>query len=310
MNIPKQFIQTPLFRSRRAAALYGLDVFYKMECYQPSGSFKIRGMDEVMRGLSQQGHKKVIASSGGNAGFSLALVGKAMDMEVCLVVPESTSAYMLNKIRQAGATIEVHGESWAEADAFARSFSEEQQLPYVPPFDHPGLWRGHASMIDECAREMAEPDRIIVAVGGGGLLCGICEGMERQGWSGARIIAAETEGANSFARSLQAGKPVTLDRIDTIASSLGAKTVATKSLEYARQFNIESYVMDDRQAFQACASFADEYHVLVEPACGAALSYIDTHAASIDQGETTLVIVCGGVNMGVDRFNEYKALFA
>ena len=120
---------------------------------------------------------------------------------------------------------------------------------------------------------MQEPDKIVVAVGGGGLLCGILEGMKRNEWFNAQVITAKTEGAASFAKSLKAGKVVELDEIQTIATSLGAKKVAKQSIEYASSFNIKPYIASDKEAFTACEEFFDEYLTLVEPACGAAISY-------------------------------------
>ena len=266
-------------------------------------------MDTFLRKLAHLGHDKVVASSGGNAGYSLAYVGKQMNIAVKLIVPKTTSAYMISKIKLLGAEVEIYGDVWDEAEKYALQQSKEFDLPYVPPFDHPYLWQGHSSIIDECAQEISEPDKIIVAVGGGGLLCGVFEGLQRNNWTKTKIIAAETQGAASFATSLAAGKLIELSEIKTIATSLGAKKVAAKTLEYASKFNVESYVTDDKSAFWACRDFLNKYHALVEPACGAALSYIKNKQHELRVDENILVIVCGGVNMGIDKFLEYSEVF-
>jgi len=200
----------------------------------------------------------------------------------------------------------IHGTNWNEAHEYALKVSKEQDLPNVPPFDHPMLWQGHSSIIDECVAAMEEPDRIVVAVGGGGLLCGVFEGLIRNNWRKTKVITAETEGAASFARSYEAGELIELDQITTIATSLGAKKVAAQALAYASAFEVEPYVTDDRTALQACQSFFDEYHALVEPACGAALSYVQARKDTLVPDENILVIVCGGVNMGMEQFLVYQ----
>ncbi len=303
------YINTPLFTSHYFKKKYDLNVKYKMDCFQPSGSFKIRGMNTILKELSKQGYKKVVASSGGNAGYSLAFVGKQMGIKVQLIVPNTTSAYMIEKIKLLDAVVEVYGANWNEANEYALNISRELNLPYVHPFDDPLLWKGHSTIIDECAMQMPEPDKIIVAVGGGGLLCGIFEGLIRNNWLKTKIITAETAGAASFSKSVEAGKLIELDEINTIATSLGAKKVTSKALEYATQFTIETYVTDDKSAFIACKDFFNEYHTLVEPACGAAISYITNEHTKLSPTENILVIICGGVNMGLEKYLEYSNTF-
>jgi L-serine/L-threonine ammonia-lyase len=306
--IPTKFYTTtPIYKSYVLSQRYDIEVFYKMECYQPSGSFKVRGMSTLMKDLKGKGCKKVIASSGGNAGYSLAYVGKQMNIEVHLIVPKTTSGYMINKIKLLGANVEVFGENWDDTNVYATKISKELNLPYVPPFDHPLLWQGHSTIIDECALEMDEPDKIVVSVGGGGLLCGIFEGLKQNNWNRVKVITAETEGAASFAKSFMANKVIQLNDVNTIATSLAAKKIAHQTLEYAKQFDVEPYIMTDKSAFEGCQVFFDEFHTLVEPACGAALSYVMKN--DLTPKERILVIVCGGVNMGIEKFMEYNETF-
>lgn len=305
----KYYLNTPLFKSHELEKQLNLNVFYKMDCFQPSGSFKIRGMDTLLKDLFRHGHREVIASSGGNAGYSLAYVAKQIGITSRLIVPETTSEYMIAKIRLLGSEIEIHGKNWNEAHAHATQISEANGLPYVPPFDHPLLWEGHSSIIDECASEMEAPDRIVVAVGGGGLLCGVFEGLIRNNWLNTKVISAETEGAASFAASFEAGHLIELEGISTIATSLGARKVTAQTLAYASKFETKPYVTDDQTAFKACEIFFHEYHTLVEPACGAALSYVRTQHHKIDPNERILVIVCGGVNMGMEQFLDYRNIY-
>ncbi len=131
----------------------------------------------------------------------------------------------------------------------------------------------------------------------------------RNKWLNVKVVTAETEGAASFAGSYEAGELIELEAIDTIATSLGARKVASKTLEYAAKFEVEPYVTNDQTAFKACEAFFNEYHTLVEPACGAALSYVRSQQTSFEANERILVIVCGGVNMGIEQFLEYSSMY-
>ncbi|WP_074407617.1 MULTISPECIES: pyridoxal-phosphate dependent enzyme [Aquimarina] len=292
----KLYIETPIYSSHKLKREQQKNIFYKLDCYQPTGSFKIRGMEELCRFHFEKGKKNFIASSGGNAGYSLAYVGKYIGVKVKVVVPKTTSAFMINKIANLGAEVEVYGNVWDEAHRYAQKISEETGAVYVSPFDDPLLWKGHSTIIDECAKQIQQPDKIVVSVGGGGLLCGIFEGMKKNGWENTQVITTETIGAASFYKSWQAKKIIELEEISSIATSLGAKKIAKKSLELASHFNVKPITVSDKEAVDASFNFLDEYNVIVEPACGAALSVPYFHPKLIKDDETVLVIVCGGAN--------------
>jgi L-serine/L-threonine ammonia-lyase len=289
-------IKTPVQKSHHLLKTQNLNVFYKMECDQPSGSFKIRGMEELCRFHIKKGATRFVVSSGGNAGYSLAYVGQLLGVRVKVVVPKTTPEFIINKITNLGAEVEVHGHVWDESDHYAIKHAREAGAVYVSPFDDPLLWKGHSSMIDECAMQIKQPDKIIVAVGGGGLLCGVLEGMKRNGWTSTQILTAETIGAASFYESWKANKVVSLKEISSVASSLGAKTIAEKALSFAKEFDVQPFLVSDEEAVKATHQFFQECNTMVESACGAALALPYFHPELIKENERVLVVVCGGIN--------------
>jgi L-serine/L-threonine ammonia-lyase len=227
-------------------------------------------------------------------------------MEVTIVVPQSTSDRAKELIAREGAKVLVHGAAWDEAHAYATQLAEESGSAYVHPFHDPVVWQGHSTIIDELVDEKVKPGMIIVSVGGGGLLCGLVEGLQRVGWGNIPILAVETEGAASFAGSVRAGELITLDALRSIAVTLGAKTVTPRALELAQQHEIIPWLVTDRQALDACLRFADDHRVLVEPACGAALAAGYGRAEPLAEftlspllREPIVFIVCGGA--GINR---------
>ncbi len=302
MNRKEIYAATPIFQSPKLNARLGMTVHFKMDCHQPTRSFKLRGMTHLVRHHVARGQNRFVCASGGNAGYALAYASARLGAAVHVVVPVTTNARMRALIEGEGATVQTHGESWAEAHTLAQALAAAEGATYVPPFDDPLLWGGHASMIDECAAEIDEPDWVVASVGGGGLLCGIMEGMERNGWKKAAFLAAETHGAASFAAALKAGKPVAIDRIDSIATSLGAKLVADEAFAWSTRRHVESFLCTDRQTVEGMKSVGDAFQVIVEPACGAALAAAFTPAPQFSAGSKILVIVCGGATIDSEGF--------
>jgi|SRR5579859_80869 len=279
----------------------------KMDCHQPTGSFKIRGVGRLCQALKAEGADAFVSSSGGNAGYAAAYAGRALELPVTVVVPSTTPDFMRERIAGLGAEVIIEGDVWDAADRLARKISAESGAAYVPPFDHPLLWEGHASLVDEIIACGPPPDAIVVAVGGGGLLCGVAQGLERLQLNDVTIVAVETEGAASFARAVEAGKPVALERIATIASSLGARQVANAAFDWSQKRPIASIVVSDRDAVRACRRFANEHLALVEPACGAALSLAYQDHPALNSFKHVAIVACGGVVVSLGKLAEWEA---
>uniref|UniRef100_UPI0037E8FAA1 serine dehydratase-like n=1 Tax=Semicossyphus pulcher TaxID=241346 RepID=UPI0037E8FAA1 len=315
----KQFhLNTPLVESVSMSKRVGTTVYLKMENSQPSGSFKIRGIGHLCQQLTRQ-FKGVVCSSGGNAGMAAAYVARKMGVPATIVVPSSSPQLIVQKLQDQGAQVKITGKVWDDANAEALRLAEMEGLTYVPPFDHPLLWQGHASVITEVAASLGfsvKPGAVLVCVGGGGLLCGVIQGLKDVGWTEVPIIAMETVGADCFNAAVKAGRLVTLDDITSEAKCLGARTVCKKAFEYSQcsDFTIISELVTDQQALQAVETFLDEERVLVEMACGAALAAVYSGLIQRLQGEgrlptplgPLLVIVCGGSSVDMKQLTNLK----
>ena len=263
----------------------------------------------VHQALQQHARPHFVASSGGNAGFSLAYAATRQDCPVTVVVPQSTPQRMQDIISGVGAKVIVHGKVWSEADQLARELSQAAQSLYVSPFDHPWLWEGHASIVDELVEQFREmgngfPSKIVLSVGGGGLFSGVMQGLEKHHLlDQVIVVGAETTGAASFALAHARERLERLERIETIAGSLGAPQIADQAFEWIQKGRIESHVISDQTAVAACRAFLEEFNVLIEPACGAALSYVYHPDFSISD---VLVIACGGVAWSIAQQIQYE----
>ncbi|KAI0169651.1 pyridoxal-phosphate dependent enzyme [Hypoxylon sp. FL1284] len=340
----KLYIETPCIPSAPLSRAAGCNIFLKLENLQPSGSFKSRGIGHLMQQemLARQ-NVHFYCSSGGNAGLAAATSAAVLGQPCTIVVSMRTNARMMDKIRLLGAEVHQAGAHWAEADAYLRTelLAKDPAGVYVPPFDHPAIWAGASTLVAELAAQLPPAsvlDAVVCNCGGGGLLCGIMEGVEKHFPSSSssssssssassgsdarpKVLAAETAGADSLAASVRAGALVTLPGITSAATSLGAPRVAARAFRWAseRPDLLKSVVVSDAEAVAAAARFADDARMLVEVACGATLATLYNGALrrAVGAGDSdeewrrrnVVVIVCGGSDVSLEILAAYKEKF-
>ncbi|NWW83265.1 SDSL protein, partial [Climacteris rufus] len=306
-------VVTPVLESLPLSKAVGTKVFMKLENVQPSGSFKIRGIGHLCQEVTLP---DAPLSPGGNAGLAAAYAARKLGLPITVVVPSSSGPTPVRKLEELGATVEVYGKVWDDANRRAQELVKAEGWVSIHPFDDPLVWEGHASLVRELRDSLeAKPDALVVAVGGGGLLAGVVAGLHGVGWQDVPIIAAETRGAHSFHEALKAGRLVTLPDITSVAKCLGAKTVAARALECARECRVLSEVVEDTEAVRAVQQFLDEERMLVQPACGAALAVLYSGRLQRLQSEgrlraplaSVVVVVCGGSNINTAQLRALKS---
>ncbi|KAI0416813.1 tryptophan synthase beta subunit-like PLP-dependent enzyme [Xylaria grammica] len=326
-DLPNLYIESPCIPSRELSREAGCNIYLKLDNLQPSGSFKSRGIGHMMsRALlsSSTGRAHFYCSSGGNAGLACAEAARTLRQPCDVFVTTLTPDHVVAKLAELGATAHRVGSVWPEADARCRAAATgDAEGVYVPPFDNPLIWDGHATLVDELAALEAKGffggggavDAIVCNVGGGGLLNGVMEGIERNYGSPAAaprrrpaVLALETAGADSLAASIRAGAHVTLPAITSIATTLGAPRVSERTYQWAETCGagtftfpslpppaklaggasannnpprLTSGVVSDADAISACARFLDDARILVEASCGATLASAYTDGGAI-----------------------------
>lgn len=253
----------------------------------------------------------------------------ALDAKATIVVPTSCAPFMVNKIKSLGVEVVQKGAHWKEADTYLREelLANDSNSVYVPPFDHPTVWEGHGSLVDEIEEQMQSLggyDGLVASVGGGGLFIGIMQALKSHGrlQGGGRkeikVLAVETKGADSLNHSLRQGQLSRLDAITSIATSLGATQVADKAYDWGQRPEVTSEVLDDAEAAIGCVRFADDERILVEPACGVSIATAyngslrrlyknlsDEEFAKLN----VVIVVCGGSNVTLETLELYKVKY-
>lgn len=273
-------------------------------------------------------------SSGGNAGLACITAANTLGRPATVVVPLTTLPHMIAKLRDLGADVLQVGESWFFADKHLREVvipEYERKHPggkavYVHPFDHQDVWDGAETLVDELAVHFdkglkKQIDGIMCSVGGGGLLCGVMQGVQKLKDSGRGrpvVVAVETVGGNSLNASVQAGELVTLPAITTIATSLGATRVAEQAFAWTRRAGegLVSTVVTDKDAVAAVSRFLDDERMLVETACAATIAAVyngdlKRHLGKgLDNEEwaakNIVIVVCGGSNINLGMLEKYR----
>jgi L-serine/L-threonine ammonia-lyase len=314
-------LETPLLWSQPLSEKTGMNVWLKLENAQNSGSYKIRGIGKFCQEAVKKGAKHLVSSSGGNAGIAATYAGKKLQVPCTVVVPEPTVPLMKEKIKLDASHLEVFGASWDEANIKALEICKrEQDAVLVHPFDHPDIWEGHSTMIDEIHLQLQgkRPDVVVLSVGGGGLMCGVLQGMHKYGWGDVPLVALETEGAKSFNICVESGQFKGLESINTVAKTLGVKHICKRAFDWIKEHKlIYSKVVSDTQAVDACLRFADDHRFLVSASAGAALAPVYGDILTDMQKDGTLprgklevvIIVCGGNEVNLKELEVWRKMF-
>lgn len=235
-------VATPLVRSSFLSNKLDAEVFFKMDCLQPSGSFKLRGIGAAVVAAVAGGASGVVSSSGGNAGLATAHAAKEVGAPCAVVLPTTTPDAVRARLEaDYGAEVIVAGDVWDEAHAEAERLAASGGRAVIHPFEGAAAWDGHATLVAEVDAQLeamgAPPvDAVVTCVGGGGLLMGILRGLDAtRRPAPVAVVAAETAGADSFARSLALGVAAPIPGgITSIAKSLGATTPSAAAVDAAR----------------------------------------------------------------------------
>lgn len=317
-KVPSLHYVTPCFLSEALSRSTGFQTYMKLENLQPCGSFKIRGIGYFCQKAKENGAKKFVCSSGGNAGMAAAYAARKLNMPILILLPKTSPSFVADILKREGAEVEIFGESFDEANFRSLEIAKEKGFTHIHAFDHPDVWEGHSSLITEAAEQLnKKPDVIVTCVGGGGLLIGITEGMKKVGWEDVPVVAMETKGADCYNKAIEKGQLVTLPAITSIAKCLGALTAAKTALELYKDFKILSVVVDDKEAANACLQFLADERMMVEASCGATLAAIYNNVIrKLQEGgklggiRSALVIVCGGKLVTLDLLQTWKEQFS
>lgn len=298
---------TPVWRwrGRQIEEILGAEteVFLKLELFQYAGTFKPRGalLNMLALGPRELG-RGVTAVSAGNHAIAVGYAARSLGADAKVVMIETANPARIAGCRAYGAELVMAGDAHAAFDEVRRIEAEEGRA-FVHPFEGANTVLGTATVGLELGEEVADLDAVIVPIGGGGLCAGVATAVKLL-QPRCRVYGVEPEGADTMHKSFAAGEPQSIDRVRTIADSLGAPHAAPYTFGLCQRYVDELVRVDDDALCRAMKLIFQEMKLAVEPACAAATAALCGPLRRRLLGKRVGVILCGS-NIDEVTFSRY-----
>jgi threonine ammonia-lyase medium form len=287
--------RTPVMGSSYLGEQVGVQLTFKLELFQKTGSFKPRGVLNKLHHLSPRDQGKgVITLSAGNHAQALAWAATQSGISSTVIMPATSLRSKIEATQDYGGEVVLTEGDLLET---CLTIQKERGLTLVHPFDDPEIIAGQGTVGLEILEDVPEVDAVVVGVGGGGLISGIATVLKAEKPE-VKVIGVEPEGACAMSQSLQHGEPVHLDRVDTIADGLAAPFAGEHTLAHVQRFVDEVVIVSDDEIVEAMGLILERCKVVAEPAAAATLAALLSRKVSLPGGFTVVCVLSGG---NVDR---------
>lgn len=301
---------TPLAEAPALSEKLGAEVRLKLENWQGTGAFKMRGASNKLMSLSTEERERgVVTCSSGNHGRALSYVARELGIHAVICLPEPVPENKRQAIRDLGAELIIVGANADEALAYADQLAEERQLTMVPAFDDPFVIAGQGTVGLELLEDFPQIDTAIIPLSGGSLLSGISLALKTAD-QGIRIIGVSMERGAAMARALEVGHVVEIVEEPTLADGLagGLGKHNTYTFPLVQKFIDEVVLVSEQEIADAMAFGLSEYRLVVEGAGAVGMAAILSGKVRAHGQHVAVVISGGNVNLprllGIARDHE------
>lgn len=282
-NIAGKVERTPAVQSQSLSDRAGHPVHLKLEHHQTTGAFKLRGASNAIAALSPQERSRgVVAASTGNHGRALAHAAKLEGMRAVICMSKLVPENKLDAIRRLGADIRIVGNSQDDAQQEVDRLVAEEGLVMLPPFDHPDIVAGQGTLGLEIMEQVPDAQAVLVPLSGGGLAAGVAAAVKGVS-PGTKVIGISMARGAAMKASLDAGRPVQVEELPTLADSLGG-----------------GIGLDNRLTFAMCRDLLDDVILLSEEEIAAGIRHAYDQEREIIEG-------AGAVGIGALLAGKVKA---
>jgi len=290
-NISINIHRTPISTSTYLSQKFNSKIFFKQELFQKTGSFKIRGVLNKLSSLSSDQLKKgIISLSSGNHAQAVAYGSKIYNISSTIVMPTYSTKSKIEATKGYGAKVIITDE---DLISVVNEIQKETNATLIHPFDDDHIIAGQGTLGLEITEDMPDIDHIFTAIGGGGLISGICIAMKAHNPK-IKIIGIEPEGADGMRQSLEKRKPVTLDSINTIADGLSAPFIGEKNFEIVQKHIDQLITVSDKEIIETMWLIFERTKLFVEPSAAAGLAPILFDKYKLPINSKAMFILCGG----------------
>jgi threonine dehydratase len=285
---------TPLEYSFAFSDMTGADMYLKLENFQRTGAFKIRGAINRIETLSDEAKEAgVVTASAGNHAQGVALAATRAGVDSKIVMPEHAPVSKVKATERYGGEAILHGADYSDAQAEAHRIEREEGRTYVHAFDDEMVMAGQGTIGLEIVEDCPDVETVIVPIGGGGLISGIATAVKAHD-PDIRVIGVQAEGASSAAESLRKGEIYERESVDTIADGIATRRIGDRTFEVIKERVDEVVTVDDESIAIALTYLLEREKALAEGAGAISLAALLSGAIEYEEGETIVPALCGG----------------
>jgi threonine dehydratase len=287
------------------------NIWLKREDQQPVFSYKLRGAYNMIASLSEEDRLRgVLTASAGNHAQGVAMATQGLNIKAVIVMPKTTPEIKVNSVKRMGAEVILHGNNYDDAKDYALKLSSEKGMSYIPPYDHPLIIAGQATVgVELIEQHPTTPDIIFVPVGGGGLIAGIAAYTQAH-YPDIKIIGVEPDEAPCMHHALAAGERVVLDKIGIFADGAAVKQAGEENFRITKELVDEILLVSIDEICAAVKDIFEDTRSIPEPAGALALAGLKQYVAKENIKDKELVAIFSGANVNFDRLRHIAELTA
>jgi threonine dehydratase len=287
---------TPMESSRYLAEVLGSPVYLKCENLQRTGSYKIRGAYNRLSKLTEEEKAQgVVAASAGNHAQGVAFAARELGIHATIFMPVGVALPKLLATRQYGAEVILRGHTVTEPLLAAAQYAAETGAILIPPFDHQDIVAGQGTLGLEIFDQVPDIETVVVPIGGGGLISGVASALKQRAASEGRtirVIGVQATNAAAYPPSLEAGEPVQIAMLPTIADGIAVAKPGLLNFDIIKNSVDEIVTVDEDDTARALLVLLERAKLVVEPA--GAVSVAAILAGKVRASGSTVAILSGG----------------
>jgi len=292
---------TPLERSFVLSDAGNCIAFLKLENWQVTGSFKVRGAFNTLLTLApSEADQGIITASTGNHGLAVAYALQRLGLQGTIYLPHNASSQKIMLLQRYGVPLRLYGRDAEETEAYARAESERRGQVYISPYNDPHIIGGQGTIAAEVLQELPAIDYIFVAVGGGGLIAGIAGYLKAMSPQ-VTVVGCLPRNSPVMYESIKAGRIIRIPTQPTVSDgTAGGIEPGALTLALCQHYVDEWVLVDEREIHQAMRLIFEHHRLVVEGAAGVAIAAF-LQSKAVLEGKQVVVVVCGG-NIDVETF--------
>ena len=293
-RIAPHIVRTPLLRIPALDEALGCQVYLKFEGFQPIGAFKIRGaMNKALSLSPEELSRGLVCASSGNHAQGVACAAKQLGTRAVIVMPTNANPVKLNGVKSFGGKVELVGTLSSQREARASQLVEEQGMIEVHPYADPYVAAGQGTIGLEVLEDLPEVDAVACPIGGGGLISGITTAIKGLAPS-VKTIGVEPAGAPRYSVSREAGKPMELEKVDTIADGTRTDHANPDNFEMIQARVDELCQVEDPYIRQAMVLLMTTAKLMVEPSGALPVAAALAGTLPVQPDQKVVFVLSGG----------------